>query len=260
MSRNSQEHESSATETSWALITGSTSGIGRATAIRLAQDGYSIVVTGRDPHRAAETRDLIESAGGHAVDLPADLSDPAQVRNLIKRIFDAIDGPLDVVVNNAGGGGFALTEDATENMFDASFNTHVKAPYFLVAAFAPPMAERGRGKIINIGSLSTAMGSAGTSIFQASKAALSMLTKSWTAEYGPRGVQINSVDPGFVITPATEAYGDAYDGFLSSLPAGRGARPEEIAEVIRFLASPQATYLQGASISVDGGKNAVVAM
>lgn len=137
--------EPTAAPGTWALVTGSTSGIGRATALTLAEDGYSIVVTGRDAARAAETRKLIESAGGRAVDLVADLSDPESVRGLIARTRAAIDGPLDVLVNNAGGGGFAPTESTPEEMFDAAFTTHVKAPFLLTGAFAPEMAGRGRG-------------------------------------------------------------------------------------------------------------------
>ncbi|MFD0441434.1 SDR family NAD(P)-dependent oxidoreductase [Streptomyces indonesiensis] len=224
-----------AARSEWALITGSTSGIGRETAIGLAQDGYSVIVTGRSKERAAEVRESIEARGGHAVDLLADLSDPSAVRTLIAQVGDTIgDAALEVLVNNAGGGGFAPTEATSEAMFDAAFNTHVKAPYMLVGAFAPAMATRGRGVIINIGSMSTNMAPNGTSAFQASKGAISMLTKSWTAEYGPRGVRVNSVDPGFVITPANEAYREGYGGFVASLPAGRGAAPEEIAEAIRF--------------------------
>ncbi|MEU9457154.1 SDR family oxidoreductase [Streptomyces sp. NPDC048277] len=245
---------------SWALVTGSTSGIGRATAVGLAQDGYSLIVTGRDRDRAAESRRSVESVGGRAIDLIADLGDPASVRNLVEQVREAIDGPLDVLVHNAGGGGFAPTESTPDEMFDAAFNVHAKAPFILTGAFAPAMAERGRGAIINVGSLSTSMAAAGTAAFQASKAALSMLTKSWTAEYGPRGVRVNCVDPGFILTPVNEGIRDMYGTYLSSLPAGRGGDAEEVAHVIRFLASPQASYVYGATLAVDGGKNAVVAM
>jgi NAD(P)-dependent dehydrogenase (short-subunit alcohol dehydrogenase family) len=145
-------------------------------------------------------------------------------------------------------------------MFDAAFNLNVKAPYILVGAFAPAMAERGRGAIVNVGSLSTTMAASGTSAFQAAKGALSMLTKSWTAEYGPRGVRVNSVDPGHILTPANEQIRDMMGGYLAGLPAGRGGRPEEVAEAIRFLVSPRASYIQGVVLTVDGGKTAVVAM
>ncbi|MFJ4830804.1 SDR family NAD(P)-dependent oxidoreductase [Streptomyces sp. NPDC088747] len=241
-------------------MTGSTSGIGRATAVGLAQDGYSVIVTGRDRDRAAETRRSVESAGGRAIDLIADLGDPASVRKLVEEVREAVDGPLDVLVHNAGGGGFAPTESTPEEMFDAAFNLHAKAPFMLTGAFAPAMAERGRGAIINVGSLSTSMATAGTAAFQASKAALSMMTKSWTAEYGPRGVRINSVDPGFILTPVNEGIRHMCGTYLASLPAGRGGDVEEVAHVIRFLVSPQASYVNGATLTVDGGKNAVVVM
>ncbi|MFK0119603.1 SDR family NAD(P)-dependent oxidoreductase [Streptomyces sp. NPDC090994] len=252
--------ETSAPGPSWALVTGSTSGIGRATAVGLAQDGYAVVVTGRDRDRAAETRRDIEAAGGRALDLVADLADPAAVRGLVTRIRDAVDGPLDVLVHNAGGGGFAPTESTPEEMFDAAFNLHAKAPFLLTGAFAPAMAERGRGAIVNVGSLSTSMAAAGTCAFQASKAALSMMTKSWTAEYGPRGVRVNSVDPGFILTPVNEGVRDMYGTYLASLPAGRGGDAEDVAHAVRFLVSPKASYINGATLTVDGGKTAVVAM
>ncbi|MGW5748716.1 SDR family NAD(P)-dependent oxidoreductase [Amycolatopsis sp. NPDC003861] len=251
----------SAPPNSWALVTGSTSGIGRATALKLAEDGYAIVVCGRDAERAAETRKTIESNGGRAVDLIADFADPTDVRRLIAETREATaSGTVDVLVNNASGGGFAPTEDTSEDMFDTAFALNVKAPYLLTAAFAPAMAERGRGAIVNVGSLSTTMAASGTGAFQAAKAALSMLTKSWTAEYGPRGVRVNSVDPGYVLTRVNEHIRDMFSGYLATLPAGRGAQPGEVAEAIRFLVSPQASYIQGATLSVDGGKNAVVTM
>ena len=249
------------TRDSWALVTGSTSGIGRETALLLAEDGYSIVVCGRNGDRAAETRRLIESQGGRAVDLVADFTDTAAVHNLVAATREVLDGgTLDVLVNNAGGGSFAATEDTTVDVFDAVFALNVKAPYILTGAFAPAMAERGRGAIVNIGSLSTTMAVAGTSAFQAAKAALSMLTKSWTAEYGPRGVRVNSVDPSYILTPINEHIRDTVGGYLASLPAGRGGNPTEVAEAIRFLVSARASYIQGVALAVDGGKSAVVAM
>jgi len=246
---------------SWAMVTGSTSGIGRETALLLAEDGYSVVVTGRDADRAAETRTLVEAAGGRAVDLVADLNEPAEVRRLVTDTHAAIgDGTLDVLVHNAGGGGFCPTEDTTDEMFDWVFNVNVKAPYILTGAFAPAMAERGHGVIVNVGSLSTRMAASGTSAFQAAKAALEMLTKSWTAEYGPRGVRVNSVSPGYIVTPINEHIRHSYGGYLASVPAGRAGEPAEVAEAIRFLVSPKASLIYGAVLTVDGGKSAVIAM
>ncbi|MGW2208790.1 SDR family NAD(P)-dependent oxidoreductase [Streptomyces sp. NPDC001781] len=250
----------SPSDTPWALVTGSTSGIGRATALGLAGDGYALIITGRDRDRAAESRRIIESAGGRAIDLVADLADPAAVRTLIGQVREAIDGPLEVLVHNAGGGSFAPTEATPETMFDTAFNVHAKAPFLLTGAFAPAMAERGHGVIINVGSLSTSMAASGTCAFQASKAALSMMTKSWTAEYGPRGVRVNSVDPGYILTRVNQDIRSMFTTYLASLPSGRGGDPNEVANAIRFLVSPQASYINGATLAVDGGKNAVVVM
>lgn len=252
--------ETPAPSSPWALVTGSTSGIGRASAVGLVEDGYSVIVTGRDRDRAAETRRTIEAAGGRAIDLVADLCDPAAVRGLVAQVHDAIDGPLDVLVNNAGGGAFAPTDSTPEEMYDAAFNLHAKAPFMLTGAFAPAMAERGGGAIVNVGSLSTSMAAPGTAAFQAAKGALSMMTKSWTAEYGPRGVRVNSVDPGFVLTRTNEGIRDKMGTYLSSTPAGRGGDPEEVANAVRFLVSPQASYIYGVTLTVDGGRTAVVPM
>lgn len=182
------------------------------------------------------------------------------VRGLVGQVRDAVDGPLDVLVHNAGGGTFAPTEATPDEMFDAAFNVHAKAPFILTGAFAPAMAERGRGAIVNVGSLSTSMAAAGTAAFQAAKAALSMMTKSWTAEYGPRGVRINAVDPGFVLTATNVGIREMMGTYLASLPAGRGGEPDEVAQAIRFLVSSQASYINGATLAVDGGKTAVVTM
>ncbi|GAA1712902.1 SDR family oxidoreductase [Kribbella yunnanensis] len=243
---------------SWALVTGSSNGIGRAAALGLAADGYSVVVTGRSAQRVEEVRGQIEGAGGRAIGLVADLSGPSAARGLAEQVRDAVDGPVDVLVNNAGGGSFAPTEATSDEMFDVAFNLNAKAPFILVGAFAPGMAERGRGAIINVGSLSSTMATAGTAAFQAAKGALSMMTKSWTAEYGPRGVRVNTVDPGFVLTAVNEDFRPAFANYLSTLPAGRGGDPEEVGNAIRFLASPQASYIYGVTLAVDGGRNAVV--
>lgn len=242
----------------WALVTGSTSGIGRDTAILLARDGYSVIVTGRDGARARDVVDEITADGGIAVAMVADLSDPVSIRRLAAQALDMAGGAIDVLVNNAGGGTFAPTEETTEEMFDTSFTVHVKAPFILTATLAPLMARQGRGVIVNVGSISVDHATSGTAAFQASKAALDMLTKSWTAEYGHHGVRINTVNPGFVITPANAAFRDGYGAFVAGMPARRGAEPIEVAEVIRFLVSPAASYIQGAAIAVDGGKNAVL--
>ena len=119
------------------------------------------------------------------------------------------------------------------------------------------MVERGGGTIINVTSMVAEFGMAGLSAFGASKAAVALLAKAWAAEYGPKGVRVNAVSPGPTKTPGTEAQGDAFAAIVSTIPLGRAANPDEIAETIVFLASDKASYLNGAVIPVDGGRVAV---
>src|SRR5207245_9777193 len=129
-----------------------------------------------------------------------------------------------------------------------------RAPFLLAAAIAPRMVERGGGTIINVTTMVAEFGMAGLGVYGAPKAAVALLTKAWAAEYGPLGVRVNAVSPGPTNTPGTEAMGDGFAAIASTIPLGRAADPEEIAEAIVFLASDKASYLNGAAIPVDGGR------
>jgi NAD(P)-dependent dehydrogenase (short-subunit alcohol dehydrogenase family) len=232
-----------------ALVTGATSGIGRAVAMRLASDGFEVIVHGRDVARGAQIVGEIEGKGGRARFVSADLSEPADVQ----RLADAT-GDIEVLVNNGGFSWFGPTADLDVETFDALFASNVRAPYFLVSALAPGMAARGTGSIINVSSMTGQIGLAGAAAYGATKASLSAMTRAWAAEFSPSGVRVNAIAPGPVYTDGaaperTEALG-------STTPLNRAAKPDEIAEVISFLASPRASYVTGAIIAADGGRTA----
>jgi NAD(P)-dependent dehydrogenase (short-subunit alcohol dehydrogenase family) len=233
-----------------ALVTGATSGLGKEIAVRLARDGMNVVVVGRDVARGAAVVEQIEAAGGDARFIAADLSDPAAIRNLAEQV-----GDIDVLVNNAGLSVWAPTEAMNVADFDSMFASNVRAPFLLVGVFAPAMAKRGGGSIINISSMAGRIGLPSGAAYGATKAALDSMTQSWTAEYSPRGVRVNAIAAGPIYTrPKTRARTDEL-GATTALRRAGG--PEEIAEVVAFLASPRASYVTGAIVAADGGRTAI---
>ncbi|MEW1773500.1 SDR family NAD(P)-dependent oxidoreductase [Streptomyces sp. NPDC086777] len=235
-----------------ALVTGGTSGIGRAVAMKLARRGAHVIVTGRDKRRGDEVIAAIDAQGGKARFIAADLANFDDVRHLAEAAAD-----VDVLVNNAGVFPGGPTEQTTEEDFDLVFDVNVKAPFYLTAAIAPRMAARGGGAIISISTMAATVGLSGLAAYGASKAAVEALTKSWTAEYGPQGVRVNVVAPGPTRTPASAAMGETFDALAATVPARRGADPDEIAAAVCFLASDEASFIYGAVLPADGGRVAV---
>jgi NAD(P)-dependent dehydrogenase (short-subunit alcohol dehydrogenase family) len=233
-----------------ALVTGATAGLGKAIALCLARDGMRVIVVGRDADRGAAVVKQIEAAGGHASFIAADLSNPADIEQLAAEA-----GDIDVLVNNAGQSIWGPTEKTTVEDFDAMFASNVRAPYLLVGAFAPAMADKGAGSIINISSMAGRIGLPDGAAYGATKAALASLAQGWTAEYSPRGVRVNAVAAGPIYTrPEARQF---FDTIGATTALHRAAEPEEIAEVVAFLASPRASYVTGAIVAADGGRTAI---
>lgn len=233
-----------------ALVTGGTSGIGLESARLMAAEGAAVVISGRDLQRGEQAAADI---GRGTRFVQADLGDIDSVANLIAR-----SGDVDVLVNNAGIYPQATTFDQDVAGFQQLFDTNVRGTYFLVAAAAKGMVERGHGSIVNITTLAAHKGFPGTSVYAATKAALASLTRTWAAEFGANGVRVNSVSPGPTRTPTTLAQmGDFIDDVAAGLPLKRTAAPEEIAQAVLFLASPRASFVTGSTLYVDGGGSAV---
>src|SRR5579864_6717698 len=242
---------------STALITGGTSGIGRAVANKLAQLGIHVLVVGRNAERGKKTVEEIRTAGGRGDFIASDLRDASRARAAAKKAVELGNGHVDILINNAGIFPFGPTHEMTEEMFDSVYSLNVKAPYFLVAELAPLMAKRGKGAIVNISTMVADYGAPGMSLYGSSKAAINLLTKTWAAEYGPKGVRVNAVSPGPTRTEGTEAMGEGLEQLAAQAPAGRPATADEIAEAIVCLATDRASFIHGAKLAVDGGRSAV---
>ena len=238
-----------------ALVTGSTSGIGQATAISLAAHGAHVLVVGRNEQRAKNVVAEIEGSGGSATFRLTTLSDLESAHDLVEWATEAGNGHVDILINNAGAGSVGPSHAVTEAEFDETFAVNVKIPFFLVAALAPAMAEHGGGSIINMSTMVASFGQADRALYGASRAALELLTKAWAAEYGPSGVRVNAVAPGPTRTRRLKAVPAEMVNQLAALaPAGRVAEPDEIAAAIVFLASDDASFVHGVTLAVDGGR------
>ena len=229
-----------------ALVTGATSGIGRAVALQLAHEGARVVVHGRDAVRGAETVQEITAAGGKASFVAADLGDGAAVRRLASEV-----GEVDILVNNAGISAFDPTAAFEVDTFDKMFASNVRAPFFLVAALAPDMVRAATAT-----SSASAAWPAASGWRVAPRMARRRRRLAWAAEYSVRGVRVNAIAPGPVYT-ATPSGPEFIAALGDTTPMRRASQPEEIAEDIAFLVSPRASYITGTTVAADGGRRAV---
>ena len=240
-----------------ALITGSTSNIGKAIAIRFAAEGARVVVTGRDAERGRAVVRAAQAAGGEATFLPHELDGSVERSRELAELATNVYGSIDILVNNAGiyppGGTLAIDGDT----FDRIMAVNVKAPYFLTAALLPAMAEAGRGVVLNLGSWAARLGIPAGTAYASSKGALETLTRAWAAEFGARGVRVNAISPGVTFdsaSPVAEMAGP----MMATAPLGRLVAPDAIARAAVFLASDDATDVHGTVLDVDGGRSSVL--
>ena len=237
-----------------AVVTGSTSGIGAATARALAVRGARVVITGRDAERGAQVVDAITGSGGAAVFVAGDLTaSPARLRELAATWTAVLDGRIDILVHNAAICPPVDTVSLIDDDLEATLALNVRAPQVLTAAMAPAMIEHGGGAIVVVGSWMASVGHAFVGFYSATKAAEAQLARSWAAEFGPRGIRVNTVAPGATRTPINAGADDVVTQRTAGTPAGRPGTPEEVAAAIAWLVSDEASYVHGALIPVDGG-------
>jgi NAD(P)-dependent dehydrogenase (short-subunit alcohol dehydrogenase family) len=243
--------------TKTALVTGATSNIGRAIAVAFAREGAHVVVSGRSTQRGGEVVDEIRRAGGQADFVGADLDgSPNASRELAAEATRILGGHIAVLVNNAGIFPPSPSSAATdEDTFDQIYAVNVKAPFFLTAAIAPAMAQRGSGAIINLGSWIARLGIPTSSVYSSTKGALETLTRAWAAEYGPAGVRVNAISPGVILS--STSHSPAAEEMMRGTPANAAGTPDAIASAAVYLASDESTFVHGTVIDVDGGRTGV---
>lgn len=238
----------------FALVTGGSTGIGLASATRLAEAGAKVFITGRRP---AELDAARQSIGAAAIAIQADMSDLAQIDALYEKIR-AEAGRLDIIFANAGGGNMASLGSITEEDFDRTFATNVKGVLFTVQKGLPLM--RNSGSIILTGSTAGSKGTPAFSVYSATKAAIRNLARSWMLDLKDTGIRINVVSPGPIDTPGLRGLGANEEeraamagAFAGATPLGRVGRAEEVAAAVHFLASDESSFVNGAELFVDGG-------
>ena len=237
-----------------ALITGATRGIGRAIALRFAEQGANVAFTYLSSATAAESLVAeIEAMGSHAVAYASNAADFADAHNVVEKVVAEF-GQIDILVNNAGQTKDGLMIRMSEEQWDSIINTNLKSAFNFTHAVTPVMARRRSGSVINMSSVVGVGGNAGQANYAASKAGLIGLTKSMAKEMGARGIRTNCIAPGFIVTDMTDKLNDNIkEAIVASISLGRMGTADEIANVALFLASDMSSYITGEVITASGG-------
>lgn len=236
-----------------ALLTGAARGIGRATACLFAREGATVAVCDLDARAGHDTISQIEHQGAAGFFFQVDVADRASVWKMVEEMKSVV-GRIDILINNAGVTRDALLGKMTEEQWDQVIAVSLKGTFNCTQAVLPVMASQGKGKIINVSSVVASFGNIGQSNYAAAKGGIIALTKTWAREFGPRGINVNAVAPGFIETDMTATVPEhILEQVRQRTPLRRLGRPEEVAQVYLFLASDEADYIHGAVIPVDGG-------
>lgn len=246
-----------------ALVTGGTSGIGRASAILFAREGARVALTGRQEDAGRAVADEIKNAGGSALFIAADLTRTDGIAGVIEEVARHY-GRLDCAFNNAGVSGGGPIENLDEALWDRILDTNLKAAFFCLQAEVAQMKRQGSGgAIVFNGSVLAKIAQPGTTIYSASKGGIVSLAKAAAVEFGPAGIRVNSINPSITRTPMTQGrittdrQGRESHPYAVGIPLGRMAEPEEMAQVALFLLSDRASYVTGQALVVDGGQSAM---
>ena len=237
-----------------ALVTGASRGIGRAIAIRLASEGAAVAINYAGNVKAAEeVKAVIEAAGGRAMLVQADVADSTAVDAMIKAVIEAF-GQIDILVNNAGITRDGLLMRMKEEDWDAVINTNLKGIFHCTKAVSKLMMKKRYGRIVNMASVVGLIGNAGQSNYAAAKAGVIGFSKSMARELASRGITVNMVAPGFIDTDMTAVLPEKVkEETLKNIPMGTFGEPEDVAKAAAFFASPEAKYITGQVLCVDGG-------